>query len=1122
VTEREGSATPPAGDATLDAPPGTAGELPPVQRPLASRYRIDGELARGGLGRVLLAFDHALGRPVALKTLLVDTPLARARFAREAAFTAKLQHPAIVPIYEAGVDDHGVPFHAMPLVSGVTLQAAIARTRTLDERLALLPSVQSVADAIAYAHSRGVIHRDIKPANVLIGPFGETVVIDWGVAKSTSEVDDPSETTPLPEGLAADLTAVGSVVGTPAYMAPEQARGDPVSMGIDVYALGALLYHVLAGAPPLAGDEGDILTRRRQGEAPPPLAGRVPGLPLDLERIVRKAMSLDPGARYATAAGLADDLRRFQTGQLISAHEYGRWELVRRWLRRHAGAVLAGVTVLGTVGAMAGYAVNRIMNERDRAREARREAVTKADALILAHADSERMRDPTAAAAWLESYPAVGKDPERRFELALATTAEPVAWTALRHEGDEVFFGTLGLPGDRAITFGWDETVVWSIGQAGVSPPEPVWRARQESPVKTFAVLSDEAGPTQYVAAGDQSGGVAVLDTLSLTRQPLTRLSGPIASIVASASSPVFVAKTDSALVRLSGPGWAQREDHAVVSTLAVVARDGGTIFAAKDALWRWPMDAPPTTLTSGLGAITALALNPRADEVYTGSASGELVRARFGAGGARNVVLRRFASGVTALALGPDGRDLVVGDKAGQVWLVDSTAPDVATPLFRHSEAVAALAFQPGARTVASTSSDGKMAMWSLATGASRVFRGHETLIGPISFTVDGRLVSTTGMDGVVRVWPVVSLSTARAITRLAPATHAAFSDDGRYVVSDGDNGSVIIVDLESGRRREERVHAGRAYGVEAVGSVFVSAGYDGLAVVWDVVAGSHEVYSGHEGRVRKAQLGPEAKHVYTAGNDGTVRRFDRSTRIGEILQRFDGRVLDLEVLAAERVLLAVGNDGTLQATSLEDGVTRNVASGLGAQQNGAFELGRVGDEAVLVCRGTGRIERYGAEGTLEGGWDVEGPVNCTRLSGHGWRVAFTTEYTVWVMDRDGRAIRIGQTSEAIHAMTLGGSGDVVATASLDGAVTVWRLDAESAELRDAAIVARHDGAAFGVSLSKDGRRLASAGFDGHLRIVDLAETKWVPRAAAAIGPWLGALTTWRVNGATAMSPAP
>lgn len=1120
MTEREGNATPPAGDATLDAPPGTEGEAPPVQRPLASRYRIDGELARGGLGRVLLAFDHALGRPVALKTLLVDTPLTRARFAREATFTAKLQHPAIVPIYEAGVDEHGVPFHAMPLVSGVTLQAAIARTRTLDDRLALLPSVQNVADAIAYAHSRGVIHRDIKPANVLIGPFGETVVIDWGVAKATSEEDGPAETTPLPDGLAADLTAVGSVVGTPAYMAPEQARGDPVGTGIDVYALGALLYHVLAGAPPLAGDESDVLTRRRRGEAPPALAGRAPGLPVDLERIVLKAMSLDPAARYATAAGLADDLRRFQTGQLISAHEYGRGELLRRWLRRHVAAVAAGVVALGTIGAMAGYAVSRIVDERDRAEEAGRVAVRRADALILAHADSERMRDPTAAAAWLEAYPAAGDDPERRYELALATTAEPVAWTALRHEGDGVFLGSLGLATGRAITFGWDETVVWSMGRTGESPPKPVWRLRATSPVTSFVVVSDEAGPTRHVAVGDQSGEVAVIDVQSLTRRPVTKLNGPIASVVASASPPAIVAATDRALTRLSGAGWSRRDDHAAVTTLSAVARDGSTIFAAEDGLWRWPVDGAASTLVSGVGPITALVVGPRKGAVYTGTASGELVRASFGAGGAGQVVLRRFASGITALALGPDENDLVVGDKAGQVWHVDAAMPDVATPLSRHSEAVAALAFQPGTRTVASTSSDGKMVMWSLSTGASRVFRGHETLIGPISFTSDGSLVSTTGMDGVMRVWPVGGLSTSRVVTRPAVATHAAFSDDGRYLASDGDDGGVVIVDLETGAAREERAHAGRVYGIEATGGVFVSAGFDGRAVVWDAARGTHEVYAGHEGRVRKAQLGPRAERVYTAGNDGTVRRFERTTGASEILQRFQGRALDLEVLSAERALLAVGDDGTLRATSLEGGETRVVASGLGGTANSAFELGRVGDEAVLVCRGVGRIERYGEGGALEGSWDVEGPVNCTRLAGQGWRVAFTSENTLWVMGRDGRPFRIGRSTEAIHAMTL--DGDVIATASLDGSVTVWRLDAATGELRDAAIVARHDGAAFGVSLSKDGRRVASAGFDARLRVTDLGETNWVPRATEAMSPWLRRLTTWRVNGATAMSPAP
>lgn len=229
------------------------GAAPSIALPVIDpqRYQVLGEFARGGLGRILKVKDVRLGRIVALKEMLGDSAKAYARFAREALLTARLEHPAIVPIHEIGRWPSGEPFYAMKLVSGRSLREVIHATRTLGERLALLPNAIAVADAIAYAHSVGVLHRDLKPANVLVGAFGETVVIDWGLAKDVREAhgSSPADLDPaLPDG--DSLTVMGAVLGTPQYMPPEQARGLPVNERADVYALGALLYEVLAGAPP--------------------------------------------------------------------------------------------------------------------------------------------------------------------------------------------------------------------------------------------------------------------------------------------------------------------------------------------------------------------------------------------------------------------------------------------------------------------------------------------------------------------------------------------------------------------------------------------------------------------------------------------------------------------------------------------------------------------------------------------------------------------------------------------------------------------------------------------------------------------------------------------------------
>jgi eukaryotic-like serine/threonine-protein kinase len=299
------------------------------------RYRVTGEVGRGGIGRVLQARDQVLDRPVALKELFSASEATRSRFVREALITARLQHPSIVPIYDAGRLGERSPFYAMKLVAGRPLDKAIASASTLAQRLALLPSVLAIADAMAYAHSQRIIHRDLKPQNVLVGTFGETVVIDWGLAKDLAIDDrDALEAGPYRAETTHDQTVAGVVLGTPAYMAPEQAAGEPVDERADVYAIGAILYHVVSGVIPHEGTTFEELVHRVIAGDVRPLTERERDVPRDLAAIVSKAMAVDPAERYANAQGLADDLRRYLTGQLVASHTYRTRELVRRWLKR--------------------------------------------------------------------------------------------------------------------------------------------------------------------------------------------------------------------------------------------------------------------------------------------------------------------------------------------------------------------------------------------------------------------------------------------------------------------------------------------------------------------------------------------------------------------------------------------------------------------------------------------------------------------------------------------------------------------------------------------------------------------------------------------------------------------
>jgi serine/threonine protein kinase len=292
-----------------------------------SRYQIISEHGRGGTGRVLRAFDQDIGREVALKELIRRSARMEMRFAREQRVTARLEHPNIVAVYDAGRWQDGTPFYAMKLVRGQHLRAKIETCGSARERVALLPHLLAVTAAITYAHRRRVIHRDLKPTNILVGDTGETIVIDWGLAKDLSAptrlIEDSGPTRRY------ELTQDGTALGTPAYMAPEQAEGRADERS-DVYALGGILYHVLHGRPP------------HQRPANEGAASR--GVPRDLEAIARRALQHKPDDRYATVEALAEDLLRFLARRPVSARRYSPIGRARLLAARHRGAVVGGLT----------------------------------------------------------------------------------------------------------------------------------------------------------------------------------------------------------------------------------------------------------------------------------------------------------------------------------------------------------------------------------------------------------------------------------------------------------------------------------------------------------------------------------------------------------------------------------------------------------------------------------------------------------------------------------------------------------------------------------------------------------------------------------------------------------
>ncbi len=388
-----------------------AGNAAPTSgaRPAAPRFSILRPHARGGLGQVFVALDEELHREVALKEIQLqhaDDPESRARFVLEAEITGRLEHPGIVPVYGLGLYADGRPFYAMRFIRGDSLKDAIARFHQAEARgrdpgarqvelRQLLGRFVDVCNAIAYAHSRGVLHRDLKPANVMLGQYGETLVVDWGLAKVLGKAEAEAEAGRT-EGALAPATASGSAptqmgraMGTPAYMSPEQAAGrlDRLGPASDVYSLGATLYHLLTGKAPFEDEDvGSVLQKLQRGDfAPPRQVNRQ--APPALEAICLKAMALEPEQRYASARALTADVERWLADEPVSAHRESLPARVRRWMRRHRALVTGGAALLMT--AVVALAVSTLLigdalRGEERARKDR--ALAQVDALLTANA----------------------------------------------------------------------------------------------------------------------------------------------------------------------------------------------------------------------------------------------------------------------------------------------------------------------------------------------------------------------------------------------------------------------------------------------------------------------------------------------------------------------------------------------------------------------------------------------------------------------------------------------------------------------------------------------------------------------------------------------------------------
>jgi len=370
------------------------------------RFEIIDRHAIGGLGEVFLAKDLEISRKVALKRIraeLTSNEMLRTRFYQEAEITGRLEHPGVVPVYALGTDEDDNPYYTMRFIRGDSLDIGIRefhkgeiQRKDFDsvEFRSLLGTLIEVCHAIAYAHSRGVIHRDIKPQNIMVGKYGETLVVDWGLAKALygAEQIDLAESLLVPDSHdGTSPTRLGSAIGTPTYMSPEQASGEVEDVGpaSDIYSLGATLYHILTGKPPrFGGDIDDLIRQAIESDFPTPRSIK-PQVPPVLEAICLKAMSAKPRDRYRSPKELAADLERYLAGEAISIYRESGVQRLNRWIQNHR--TLVATLLLATLLLLSSLLVASYSWQRTRERQLRRQLeFAKSSSAPSAKAESDK------------------------------------------------------------------------------------------------------------------------------------------------------------------------------------------------------------------------------------------------------------------------------------------------------------------------------------------------------------------------------------------------------------------------------------------------------------------------------------------------------------------------------------------------------------------------------------------------------------------------------------------------------------------------------------------------------------------------------------------------------------
>jgi WD40 repeat protein/tRNA A-37 threonylcarbamoyl transferase component Bud32 len=1003
------------------------GEAVPVT---IGRFRVLRPIGAGGMSVVYAAYDEKLDRRIALKLLRGgESPDSQTRLLREAQAMARVAHPNVVAVHEVGRWGDQV-YVAMEFVRGRDLRTWLAEGRR--DPAEVVEVFAAAGRGLAAAHAAGLVHRDFKPANVLLGDDGRARVVDFGLVRQSD--DEPAQAPDL--GLAraaaagreltASLTATGALVGTPAYMSPEQHEGRPADARSDQFSFCVALYEALYAAHPFAGatvvELAEAVLAGRIG--PVPEDSRVPGW---LRRVVLRGLSVDPAARWPAMDDLIDELGRDP--------ERIRRARVRAGLLAGAvGAVVVGLLWLARQQAD----VARVAQQAEAAADRQRREAEDS------RADAEAARDRALAALKAQLAATEAALAERERALAAAEEARGRA-------EDE----SAAAEAQRLRAEDQRRRAERERGEAERQTARAVQEARR---ARDATRLAQALG----AAAGDPT---TVLALLRETEDP--------------AGTPGWVpAAVDTLLQPVS---LAVLRAHRGTVHAAAFSPDGRRVATAADdhlaALWDWTTNRVHTR--EHAAPVKFLAFGP-GDLWVSGAADGVALV------GAGEAAPRRLVHGgeLRALALAPDGRRLATASTDGRVRVWDLAAGDAPRDLAGRGGAVLSAMFDRSGRKLVTAAADGSARVWDLGgDGPPRVLAHPRGAVRVAVFDPAGARVATGAQDGAVRVWSLADVAAAPTVEagHTGEVVALAWSPDGGALVSASLDGTARVWGQAPGRKdRALRGHAGRIYAAQwsPGGDRVVTASQDGTARVWPE-AGPPRVLRGHAEELGAAAFSPDGDRVVTASRDGSVRVW-QVRRTGEDVQelRPGGRPQFLAWTPSGDALLSARADGVVHLWRPDAGAA---ARRLAEPGPAPLWLGADAREARAI-RSDGLLLRW----PLAGGPPVAASLapatpalTAAALQADGARAALATADALWLLaPATGARTPLRGHTGTVSAVAFGPAA--LLTGATDRSARAWNLSLGTSTRA----LGPHSGGVTAVAWTPDGRALATAAWDKRARV--------------------------------------